>query len=193
MVLPGPDWYQIQSPYYRDSVIDVAAMRAHNVPVDRAIIGRQEPTPALYMYDASNTELDDGEDVIRITGQLVGAWVKVQGGTVSGGAVETLEVVFAYDDTSPKTITTLLAGDMLIDTELEILIPFDDASATLQMGVPGDIGKIVKTTYNKPTQAGNYGTDCNYKVSADETLILTINPAASTQGSGRLVMQIRRA
>lgn len=194
MILPGPDWYQIQSPYYRDSVVDVAAMRAHSVPVDRAIIGRQDPTEALYMYDANSVAVDDGDNVIRITGQVVGAWIKITGGTSGGsGAVETLEVLFEYNDSSPKTVATLNVGDLLIDTELEILTVFNDASATLQLGVPGDINKIIKTTFNKPSRIGNYGTDCNYKATGTEQLILTIVPGTSTQGSGRLVLQIRRA
>lgn len=122
-------------------------------------------------------------------------WYQIGGidGGVSGGKVEGVNVSFLYDDNSPKVISTLEPGDMLMDTELEILSAFH-SSATIQFGIPGEINKFIPSNKNKPSKAGsNWGFHCNYTAIVQTQLILTIIPGASVAGDGQIVLLIRRA
>lgn len=95
MFLPGPDWYQIINPYWQNSVETTSDLRAQPVPLDRTVIGRQNPGPTIYMYDDTITEPDDGENIVRITGETVGAWKKIGGSAANNR--ETIPLVGVYD------------------------------------------------------------------------------------------------
>ena len=106
---------------------------------------------------------------------------------------EIVQVNFAYDTPSPFTLTSVSAGDSIIDTELEIETEFDDPLAALQVGTFADLGLIIPTGFNNPQECGNYGNQENFSFTMSETVILTIAAGTSTQGSGRVTMLIKRA
>ena len=85
-------------------------------------------------------------------------------------------------------VVSVSPGDFIIDTELVIETAFDDASATLELGTFADTDLILTSSQNAPYQVGSYGTQCNFDFSVADSIILTLNPGTSTQGSGYILL-----
>ncbi len=47
-----------------------------------------------------------------------------------------ITIPFAYNTPSPLTLDTLVAGDIVDSVAVRIDVPFNDAAATLQVGIP---------------------------------------------------------
>jgi hypothetical protein len=102
------------------------------------------------------------------------------------------KVPFNFATISPLVLFNLLAGDDINEVEVVIETPFDDPLATLQVGVLGDLGVVLSPTQIDPDVVGQYGTFVDRASVINENLLLTINPAGSTTGSGYVAGTIRR-
>ena len=119
-----------------------------------------------------------------------GAWTPIPSSTSSGA--NTFKVTFAFNTASPVTIAALATGDVVMITNLTITTTFDDAAATLQIGVAGDTGAVIDTTDNVPGTAANYQSITPYTAVSNTNLILSINPGTATQGAGTITCLIHK-
>jgi hypothetical protein len=83
-------------------------------------------------------------------------------------------------------------GSAIIDTELVITQVFDDNAATLTVGTPTTNDLIMTEDDNNPKKLGNYGVHENYFFTGDDVINLYINPGASTQGEGYVLILTSR-
>lgn len=133
-------------------------------------------------------ELDDGI-VLELENEAI--VLELDGGGPQGipGPAGSPHIIvpFAFTDTSIILLVTV-PGDFILDTELEVLTPFDDPAATLSIGTAGDNNLVIDTSENLPGTVGNYGTQENFEFLASETVRIFISPGTSTQGSGRVTL-----
>ena len=97
---------------------------------------------------------------------------------------------FAFDTSSPFNYFPVM-GITAIISEIQVIIdtPFDDATSTLKIGVSGDLERFMKASENN--LAGSTGNI--YEVKYDKNAILddvicTLDPASSSQGTGKILM-----
>ena len=108
---------------------------------------------------------------------------------VTTGASEIIGIPFVFSDASPKMVFQLPAGCYLVTTQIKIVVPFDDAAATLLIGDNLIPDKYMKAEENDPTEIAEYETNPYEKITAIKNIYLAISPAASVQGSGLVVIE----
>lgn len=112
--------------------------------------------------------------------------------SVGGAGTLPQEVSFEFDTASPLTIFNLLSNDLIDKSEVTITEPFDDPSATLELGTVANPDLIFSTSQIDAQAVGDYVCDKNIKITTNETMRLNINPGSSTQGKGFVLITIRR-
>ena len=145
------------------------------------------------MFDDQSLLADDGNTIVKpndIGPSDPGRWI-LFGGTITP-VVEYIKFPFTYLSATPQTVYTLITGEMITDTELVIETGYDDPNATLALGVFADIQLIIAIKGNNPNKLGNYGNNENFEFLVDTAIILTLVPGASTQGSGYVLLEVKR-
>jgi hypothetical protein len=145
------------------------------------------------MFDDQSLLPDNGNSVVKpndIDPADPGRWI-LFGGVVTP-AVEYIKYPFTFLSATPQTVYTLITGEMVTDTELVIETVYDDNAATLSVGVAVDVELIIAIKGNDPTKLGNYGNNENYEFGVDTAILLTLAPGASTQGSGYVLLEVKR-
>lgn len=112
---------------------------------------------------------------------------------VSSGQIDIIDQVFNFDDSSPIDFGTLVNGDEIVNTEVEITTIFDDAAAIVTLGQTTDTGNILNANQIDPINVGTYHNAENFKITGADGVRIQIVPGTSTQGQGRAVVTIRRA
>lgn len=100
---------------------------------------------------------------------------------------------FNYNSVSPFVIATLLPGELVDEAEIKITTPFDDPSATLQLGTPATPAILFGVGEIDPARLAQFGSEDNIEILAAQTLQLLIVPGASTQGQGTYHVRVRKA
>jgi hypothetical protein len=114
--------------------------------------------------------------------------------TITGAAnEEAVSVDFAYNDVTPVVLTTLNAGDKVIISEIKTTLVFDDAASFVRLGIPASPDLLMAATDSKVSRIGTYSSQQNKDILVGTTLQLIISPGASTQGTGQVIVTIRRA
>jgi len=149
-------------------------------------------------YSAGSQWIDQSQnppDIYMCVDPAKGAadWQAIGGGMAASGNEENLSIEFAYNDASPKVAGILNPGDIVIESELEVITPFDDPAATLALGTIAVPGRFVGVTENQPDVANNYANSANFPITVAEQCRVTISPGTSTQGAGRVSVTVRRA
>jgi hypothetical protein len=103
-----------------------------------------------------------------------------------------LTLDFAYNDISPIDFGLLLGGETIIDVDVVIATPFDDPSAMLSVGLASSPGNILPTSAIDPTTAGTYNCGEDFNITGSDAVRLQIVPGSSTQGSGKVIVTVRR-
>lgn len=110
--------------------------------------------------------------------------------SVSGAAFDSFEgcsvVNFTYQTHSPMVLQPVLKGCVIDRVLAYISTPFNDSSATLQLGTTGDINLVLNSADSDPTIAGQYSNQAFTVVPINDLFLFTITPGASTQGAGTL-------
>ena len=117
------------------------------------------------------------------------------GGTTSWGVVTgpiSQKLNYTFSMISPALIIAVKAGSTVESIDLNVSTPFDDPTATLEVGITGLPGEVMPSNQNDPTNVATYITNLPYLVLADTNLILTLTPNASTQGAGYVLAKIRQ-
>lgn len=204
-------WLQITSAVAATTFAGLTDTPAGAIPADVSVVSSAGGGNLIYLKNNLSAIVDPTVNDDSAAGYAVGStWVNTVGGKVwkcvddsVGAAVwkdlsasasvttQTVEVAFAFNTASPLTIRSMVAGETIVNAEIQIDTVFDDPAATLQLGTIAQPGLIIPTGNNIPTSTGVYRTDLNYPFTAAANVILTITPGVSTQGSGLVVMQIK--
>jgi hypothetical protein len=112
---------------------------------------------------------------------------------VGTGDVVDLSVDFTFASASPIVVGALNPGDTILASKVAIDTPFDDPAATAQLGITGTPGLLLSTSDIPLTAASERGQEATYKALVATTVQLTLVPAASTAGGGRVNVLVRRA
>lgn len=123
----------------------------------------------------------------------VGAAVWEQINLTGAANEEAVSVDFAYNDVTPVVLTTLNAGDKVIISEIKTTLVFDDAASFVRLGIPASPDLLMAATDSKVSRIGTYSSQQNKDILVGTTLQLIISPGASTQGTGQVIVTIRRA
>jgi len=107
---------------------------------------------------------------------------KIIGGT--GGAKK---VNFNFATPSPVNLGPIAPGTVVNLAQLAIQIAFNDPAATVTFGIVANPNLFLGPADSDPQFAGQYQNTEAFGPAAPDFLILTIHPAASTQGSGFLI------
>ena len=105
------------------------------------------------------------------------------------GNVNASVTAFSYTTTSPLSLGAVASGESVNRAAILITIPFDDVSATLQLGTPFSPALLLAAGDNKPGQIGQYENDSIVRFISPDSLQLTITPGASTMGAGLVFLQ----
>lgn len=100
--------------------------------------------------------------------------------------------VFTFTTSSPFDFGVLYAGDEIVEAEVTVDTPFDDPSTILTLGLQSATGSLLSSSDIDPTVVGTYSTGASKKITAADAVRLQVVPGASTQGSGRVVVSVRR-
>lgn len=107
--------------------------------------------------------------------------------------LKVLTATFTFATGSPLDFGTLVSGDDIIDSEIDITTVFDDAATLISLGQVSSPGNIFSTADLDPTKLGTYHNGMNFLVSGSDSICLQILPGTSTQGAGRVTLTVRRA
>ena len=107
-----------------------------------------------------------------------------------GTGINGYSLPFNVATTSPAIICPLAATAYVLHTRVFISTPFDDPATTLTVGVSASPAALQTSGDNDPTSAGTYISDETYPSSGLTNITLTLNPAASTVGSGVVIVLV---
>jgi hypothetical protein len=115
------------------------------------------------------------------------------GPTGSGTDSETVgQVAFDFNTPSPILLQTVAPGIVLNRCAVIIVTPFDDPSASIQVGTTTNPSLVFAQGEVVPWSNGNtFNNSGLYPFVANDFLLLTLSPGASTQGSGILLYKAR--
>jgi len=134
----------------------------------------------------------DTGDVYRYNGATWVVFFNLQDGASANANLKGVVIPFAYNTASPLTIAAVVNGEAVIDSEIVIETPFDDVAAVLDLGTVASPSALIPAADNDPQNLGNYGSDENINFTGPETVRLTISPGASTQGSGYVLVILKK-
>jgi len=102
----------------------------------------------------------------------------------AGTGANIYSLPFTFATASPAVVCPLPATAYVLHTRVFISTPFDDPTATIEVGVIGTPAALQGVGDNDPAVAATYISDGTYPSSGLTNVILTITPAASTAGAG---------
>ena len=137
-------------------------------------------------------QIDDDTYYVLIDDAPV-TWKAITDVGPSAGRVDVITQAFLFSDGPTVDFGTLLNGDEIIETELEISVVFDDAAALVAVGQITNPSNILDTARTDPQTVGTYRNGENFPITAADGVRISITPGTSTQGTGRAVVTIRRA
>ena len=107
-----------------------------------------------------------------------------------GTGINGFSLPFDVSTSSPALVCPLAATAYVLHTRVFIAVPFDDPAATLEVGVTAVPNVLQTAGDNDPATAGTYISDETYPSSGLTNIIITLNPAASTVGSGVVIVLV---
>jgi hypothetical protein len=112
------------------------------------------------------------------------------GGTPTEAIDEIKHYSFNFSTASPINAIALSANVRVLTVAMKIITPFDNPGAEIKVGFPGDDDGYMTFDQNVPQETGEYETNPFRYLASAENVILTINPAGSTQGEGLLIIEV---
>ena len=106
--------------------------------------------------------------------------IKIIGGV--GG--KPIRVNFTFATPSPMIFGAIMSPSLVYLAQIVILVPFNDPAATLEFGLASSPALFLGPGDSKAGVIGQYQSLEALGPSIPDFIMLTINPAASTQGSG---------
>jgi hypothetical protein len=120
-----------------------------------------------------------------------GAFAWVPAGGMSVGGDSTFKIGYTFLSGTLALGPALLAGNLVHDTQIVVTVPFDDATATLELGTNVAPVSLNDVAENDPQAIGRYpGAWRDRQAVGAEQTQLVVTPAASTQGSGYVLFTV---
>ena len=112
----------------------------------------------------------------------------------SGTGGETVgQVAFDFNTPSPVLLQAVSSGLVLNRCTIIIVTPFDDPTASIEVGTSADPSLIFAPGEVAAGFTGNtFGNSTLYPFTTNDFLLLTLSPGASTQGSGILLYKAKQ-
>ncbi len=96
-------------------------------------------------------------------------------------------VNFTFATPSPMTVAAIAPSKLVYLAQFVIIVPFNDPAATIEFGLASNPSLFLGPSDSRAGVIGQYQSTAALGPSVPDFLLLTINPAASTQGSGFLL------
>jgi hypothetical protein len=186
-VSPGNFTPDLPGPYLVRLTVDVGLMSESTQYVRLRVL-----TPSLNLRLVAAGERRDATGIIPVDASPEG-WANDQNYNLqtleaaiaaSGSGVAIFSLPFTVATASPAIVCPLGATAYVLHTRVFISTPFDDPTATVEVGVTGTPDALQTAGDNDPAVAADYISDETYPSSGLTNVILTLTPAASTVGSG---------
>lgn len=97
---------------------------------------------------------------------------------------------FTFSTTSPAVLYTSAPNVILYSFSILMTTPFNDPSASCQLGITGDLTRIFNTNQVGLNTSDQFDSDQRIIQLPSTNLILTLAPGASTQGSGVVMWSV---
>jgi hypothetical protein len=101
-------------------------------------------------------------------------------------------VDFAWNSPSPLLLALLMGSDVVEWAKVILTVPFDDPTASLLLGHTANPSSLFVAGEVDVTKVGVYTTEEPLRLGVPSNFLLTVNPAASSQGAGYVLARIRR-
>lgn len=112
------------------------------------------------------------------------------GGTPTEAIDEIKHFNFSFSTASPINAIALSANVRVLTVAVKIITPFDDPNSEISVGFSGDPSGYMTVDQNIASETGEYETNPFRYLTVAEDVVLTIDPAASTQGEGLLIIEV---
>jgi hypothetical protein len=99
-----------------------------------------------------------------------------------------VKVPFNFDTVSPRNIAVVPGNAVVSEVNIVINIPFNDPTATVEVGTVANLTQLVTANDVTTNIAGTYVTMPGTIYLSDTHIILTINPGSSSTGNGMLII-----
>lgn len=143
---------------------------------------------ALMQVSRAENALFDLEDASLIVIEVGTPGVCINPGVSSdpsAGWLQTFQMSFTWQDSSPKFVAKVPAGRTLSWAQLLIQQPFNGSGAALSLGDAADIGRIIPADGNLPREVSGFEVNPCYTYSSATDVLLFISPGlGATSGSG---------
>lgn len=107
-----------------------------------------------------------------------------------GVGINGFSLLFDITTASPAIVCPIAATAYVIHARVFIATPFDDPATTIELGVTASPTALQAAGDNDPSTVGTYISDETYPSSGLTNVILTLNPAGSTVGSGVVIVLV---
>lgn len=108
---------------------------------------------------------------------------------INGSYVTNRQTQFSFDSDSPVSLGTIAAGKVLRSISIHLQEAFDDAAASLSVGIDGDPDSLMDEATIIPAQVETFRVSIGTAFEVDTELLLTITPGISTGGSGYVELE----
>ncbi len=144
----------------------------------------------IFVYDASSGAAPDGVNVLD-TGLPLGRWIKYTTGASVAGNYTLTRVAFSWASPGIVTLVGLPVGTIIDGATVEVTTPFDGVGASLQVGTGATPGLFFGPGKTSLTLAKTFTNRLIHQAAVAESLILSLNGAGSTVGSGFVSFHVR--
>jgi hypothetical protein len=114
----------------------------------------------------------------------------VLGGAGGGGGALQPPIFFAHGDSTPKLLTTVQAGQRVLELLLTIEVPFNGSGPSLSVGSLADPNLLASAGQSDPSVAATYEFAPGLLFGVDTAIYLFITPGSgSSAGNGSVTFQ----
>ena len=103
--------------------------------------------------------------------------------------VSVREMAFSYRDRE-KLITDIMAQDWLQVLSIQVIVPFDDPTASLTIGDASGNDSLFDAAFDLTIRGNFYEKTTSQQYSINDNIRLYLDPQDSTQGSGVIFAQV---
>lgn len=187
---PGGENFQLQ--FNNDTILDGTSFIAYNPTTGGLSFTYPQPTREALspLTTKGDIFVRDSTESTRLPVGTDGQFLRADSTQSTGLAwvtSNTLEARFNFGDATPKIIGTIPANRVVRMAVITILTPFNDATATLELGAPDD---LQTSSDNFPQEAGTYTTYPALQYAINTDVSLTISPGTSSQGAGLVTITL---
>lgn len=159
------------------------------LPSDDNTLGFSLGSIWLYHNLASPTDAEIW--ICRFAGTNAAIWDLIAPVTTVSG-FQIIQVPFSFVTSSPLALLSVVTGDTIVNTSIDITESFDDGATDISVGTPANNDLLLDSGDNVPGTVGLYEDTKNTVFGSAQSVNLYINAGTSTQGEGIVTIYINR-